>query len=167
MTTLALQPIRVGTASASTLHAADLGKTIFVDGAGYRLVRASANITAAANKVVIYTDTGAAQTVNVTTTASAVALAGVIPAGQVGSTGTTTILSGDYFYVQISGIATPIVTASAVAAGTGLATNTTSGEGAAVDATFAATEFGATYAVLLVASSGTSQPTRARLVNLI
>lgn len=166
MTTIALQPIRVGTASASALHAADLGKTIFVDGAGYRLVRASANITTAANKVVIYADS-AAQTVNVTTTAVSPAVAGVIPAGQVGSTGTTTILSGDYFYVQVSGIATPIVTASGVAAGTAVTTHTTSGEAVAVGTTFAAITVGVVFAALLVASSGTSQPTRARLINLI
>ena len=166
MTTIALQPIRVGTAAVSANHAADLGKTIFVDGAGYRLVRAAAAISTAANKVCIYTDS-ATQTVNVTTSAVAVGVAGVIPAGQIGSTGTTTINSGDYFFIQVAGISTPIVTASGVAAGTGLTTHTTSGEAVAISATFSAVALGAAFAVLLVASSGTSQPTRAKLINLI
>ena len=159
--------INVGTASASAVHAADLGKIIFLDGKGYRLVRANAAISAAANRVVVRTaGTAGTWTVNTTISPSSPLVAGVIPPGQVGSDGSSGLVSGDYFYVQVSGEATPIITTNALAAGTGIVTDTTAGQGAAVSATYAATTQGTVYASLLVASV-TNSATQAKLHNLL
>lgn len=156
-----------GAASSSVpgVHHADLGKLVVVNGNTYRLVRANAAISAAANKVVIRT-AATANTVNTTTTANSPLVAGVIPAGQTGSDGSTGLLAGDYFYVQVGGIATPIVNTGSVAAGTGMTTFTDAGECDAVSATFAATTPGVVFATLLAASTANTA-TSAKLVNLI
>jgi hypothetical protein len=252
MATLLNSPIRLGTASSRTEHYADLGKLIFVDGNGYRLVRAPVAISSAANSVVIHPNitgaviggpsgagtavtisasggaagqavittaattgvtvgqyisgagiptvpggvyvvavvastsvtisanltatatgtytftTGVQHMVTTTTTAAATTPAGVIVPGQVGSTGSTSILAGDFFFLQVSGLAFPRITATAVAAGTGLTTHTTSGECAAVSATYAATTQGALVGYTLMTGSGSaSQPTATQLVGLI
>jgi len=156
-------PITVGTASANAIHAGDLGKLVLLEGKMYRVVKANAAIAAAANKVVVRTaGTADTWTVNVTITAALCTVAGVIPPGQLGSTGTTGLISGDYFLVQVSGEATPIITTNALAIGTGITTGTTAGEGVAVSSTYAVTTHAAIYAVLLVASV-TGSPTQASL----
>jgi hypothetical protein len=142
---------------------AEYGKLRWIDGKAYRLVKANAAIAAAANKVVVKTaGTANTWTVNTTTSSAAQLVAGVIPAGQVGSDGSTGLVSGDYFLVQVAGEATPIITTNALAAGTGIVTDTTAGQGATVSATYAATTQGAIYAILNVASV-TNSPTVARL----
>jgi len=160
-----LPAIDIGTASANAAHAADLGKLVVVNGNTYRLVRANAAIAAAANKVVVRT-AATANTVNTTTSASSALVCGVIPAGQTGSDGSTGLVSGDYFYVQVAGLATPIITTNALAVGTGIVTDTTAGQGAAVSATYAATTHGTIYAILTSASV-TNSATNARLVGMI
>jgi hypothetical protein len=167
MAGLTNSPITIGTASASTIHAADLGKIIFVDGKGYRLVRANAAIAAAANKVLVRTaGTDGTWTVDATASANSVLIAGVVPAGQTGSTGTTGLVSGDYFFIQVSGTATPIVVTGSVAAGTGLTTSTTSGSADAATGTYGATVPGQVFATLQVASSA-GAASAAKLVNLL
>lgn len=159
--------IEIGSASASTAHAADLGKLVVVNGKTYRLVRANAAISAAANKVVVRTAaTAGTWTINTTTSANSPLVAGVIPAGQTGSDNSTGLVSGDYFYVQVAGEATPIVNTGSVAAGTGLTTFTDAGECDAVSGTFGATTPGIVFATLLTASSANTA-TLAKLVNLI
>lgn len=161
------QSIPVGYASASANHAADLGKTVFVDGKTYRLVKANAAIATAANKVLVRTaGTAGTWTVNTTTSANSALVAGVVPPGQVGSDGSTGLLSGDYFLIQVGGEATPIVNTGSVAVGTGLTTHTDAGECDAVSGTFAATTPGVVFATLLVASTANTA-TQAKLVNLI
>lgn len=160
-----LPSIEIGTASASSVHAADLGKLVVVNGNTYRLVRANAAIATAANKVVVRT-AATANTVNTTTSAASALVCGVIPANQTGSDGSTGLVSGDYFYVQVGGVATPIVNTGSVAVGTGLVTHTDAGECDAIDATFAATDPGTVFATLLAASTANTA-TAAKLVNLI
>lgn len=160
--------ITIGTASANAAHAADLGKLVTVNGKTYRLVKANAAISAAANKVLARTaGTAGTWTVDTTTTANNALVAGVVPAGQTGSTGTTGLVSGDYFYIQVAGEATPLIHTTATAVSTGLSTATTAGTCDAVSGTFAATTPGAVFAVVLVASSGADAATQCRLVNLI
>lgn len=129
-------------------------------------VTISASLTATASGT--YTVTNTNYLCTTTTTAASPAVAGVVPAGQVGSTGTTSLIAGDFFYIQVGGIATPIITATGVAAGTGLTTGTTAGECAAVSATYAATTPGALFAATIQTGSGVaSTATPARLQNLI
>lgn len=100
-------PIAIGTASANAIHAADLGKVFWNDGKAYRVVKAEAAIAAAAKLVVSTTLSSGVPTWIVdlpgTTGASVSTPAGVIPENQVGSTGTTGLVAGDYFVVQVSG----------------------------------------------------------------
>jgi hypothetical protein len=101
--------IVIGTASARAEHSADLGKLILVDGKLYRLVKAAVAISAAA-KLVVSTALSSGVPTWVVKLAGATGYsvstpAGVVPAGQTGSTGTTAIQAGDYFYVQVSGAA--------------------------------------------------------------
>lgn len=246
-------PIRIGTASSRTEHAADLGKIIFVDGNGYRLVRAPVAISSAANSVLVHPNitgatgiTGAgvattisatggaagqtvittASTTNVTvgqyisgvgipvvaggvyvvavsantsvtisanltatasgtytfttgighhvvatTTAASLGVAGVVPNGQVGSSGSSSILAGDFFFVQVSGIAFPRITGTSTAAGSALTTHTTSGEAVVVTiaaGAYTTTMAGAIFGNTLQTGFGTaSQPTMTKLIGLL
>jgi hypothetical protein len=100
----------VGTASAATDLANQLGNVFLApDGKQYRLVKAGAAISAAGTLVV-----STALSSNIPTWAvdlagktgySVSTAAGVVPKGQTGSTGTTGLVSGDYFLVQVSGLA--------------------------------------------------------------
>jgi hypothetical protein len=100
----------VGTASTATDLASHLGNVVrFADGKEYRLVKAQEAIASAANKVVSTALSSGAPTWVVDlagTTGCAVGNpAGVVPTGQVGSTGTSTVQANDYFLVQVSGTA--------------------------------------------------------------
>lgn len=119
----------VGTASASTLNAADLGKIYWQNGRGYRLLKATNAIAACARKVVVSAVSGGAFTwsCDVSTTANDTTVAAIIPSNQVGSSGTTGLLAGDYFYGQVSGITTGI-SAAAIAANVPVGTSTTGGK---------------------------------------
>lgn len=112
--------INIGTASANACHAADLGKVIWNDGKAYRLVKMEAALSAAASKLLsTLLSSGVATWVcdlPGTTGASVLTPAGVIPAGQKGSTGTTGLLAGDYLYVQVSGPC-KVISAGTFAAG--------------------------------------------------
>jgi hypothetical protein len=162
-------PLPIGVADAATQWATFLGKTFESGGNTYRLVKAAGAITAAANKVLVTTVTSHAPvwTVNTTTSANSALVAGVVPAGQTGSDGTTGLLSGDYFLIQCGGIATPLCHTTAVAISTGLATSTTAGSADAVSGTFAATTPGAVFAYLLEATSGVDAVAAARLTGLV
>lgn len=163
-----MTPIAVGSADAASQFSTFLGKVFEVGGVRYRLVKAAAAISAAANKVLVtsISSHAAAWTVNTTTSANSALVAGVVPSGQLGSDGSTGLLSGDYFLIQVSGVATPLCHTTAVAASTGLATSTTAGSADAVSGTFAATTPGAVFAVLLEATSGVDAVAAARLVGL-
>jgi hypothetical protein len=109
----------VGKASAATDLANHLGDKVEVGKLTYRLVQAGAAIAAAEKKVVCtklssgvptwVVDVGGASGASVSTPT------GVIPVGQTGSTGTTGIVSGDYFLVQISGAAKCLAAATLAA----------------------------------------------------
>lgn len=123
-------PLPIGTAAASGAHLArDLGKVYFVNGKGYRLVKAAAAIAAAAKKVLITADSGGAPTwaVNTTTTANSANVAGVVPSGQTGSSGTTGLLENDYFLIQVSG-SCDVISADAIAENGLVGTSTTAGK---------------------------------------
>lgn len=115
------QNVVVGTASANSAHAADLGKTVFADGKYYKLVKASATIATAASRGLQVAFTAGVPTWSVAipsfTTANDIVF---VPAGQVGSTNTTSLISGDYFLAQVSGPGTGIAadTAATLAIGT-------------------------------------------------
>lgn len=163
-------PLAVGVADSATQWSTFLGKLFEVNGNIYRMVKASANISSAANKVLVLpaiSSHATAWTVNTTTTANSQLVAGVVPSGQTGSDGSTGLVSGDYFLIQVGGIATPLCHTTAVAASTGLATSTTAGSADAVSGTFAATTPGAVFAYLLEATSGADAVAAARLTGLI
>jgi hypothetical protein len=129
----------VGTASAATDLAQHLGQIVETNGGlkKYRLVKAGAAIAAAAEMILVGAASGGAYTwaVDTTTTANSYLALGTVPAGQKGSTGTTGLVSGDYFLLQIYGPAT-VTSAAAIAAGGLVGTSTTAGK--ADDATVAA-----------------------------
>jgi hypothetical protein len=108
--------IAIGSASARAEHKADLGKTITVEGKTYRLVKAGAAIAAASGMLLVTALSGGLPTyaVNTSVTAKDPLIVGVVPIGQVGSTGTTGLVSGDYFYIQVSGFAQVKCTAGTV-----------------------------------------------------
>ena len=147
-------PLAIGRASADARLAADLGKVYWFNGRAYRLCRAAAAISAAASKVVVTAVSSGVRTwvANTTTTANNSLVAGVIPAGQTGSDGSTGLLANDYFLVVCSGDATLITVTASTAIGTGLVTTTTAGSADPVSATFAATTPGAVFAVLTATS---------------
>lgn len=96
--------IKIGTASASAVHAADLGKIIFLDGKTYRMCKAGAAVATAASKVLSVTITAGVPTWVVQPGLTPIVNDFVVvPEGQTGSTGTTGLVSGDYFYAQVSG----------------------------------------------------------------
>lgn len=124
-------PINPGTASSNACHKSDLGKSWVVGGITYRMLKAGATIATASKKVVIHALTTGQATfsVDTTTTASSYLVAGVIPSGQVGSTGTTSLISGDYFLAIVGGINIPVVTNSAtLVAGEQVGTATDAGQ---------------------------------------
>jgi len=97
------------------------------DGKQYVLVATSAAIAAAASKGVAYSN-AAATTVNVSTTAADPKVAGVIPAGLDTVSATAgTLDSGDIFWLQTGGIATPL-SAAAIANGAAVGLSTTAGK---------------------------------------
>jgi hypothetical protein len=112
-------------------HAAVLGKVIWVGGKAFRLVLAAEDITAAASKVVSTELSSGVPTWAVdlagTTGASVSTPAGVVPAGQVGSTGTANLIAGDYFYAQVSG-AVKCVSGGTLAAFDGVGATSTAGK---------------------------------------
>lgn len=164
-----LLPMAVGVADSASQWATFLGKTFESNGNVYRLVKASSSISAAANKVLVTTISSHAPSWTVTTTTSAdsALVAGVVPAGQTGSDGTSALASGDYFLIQVAGVCTPLVHTTATAASTGLSTCSTAGSCDPISGTFAATTPGATFAYTLEASSGADAATACRLVGLI
>lgn len=118
-------PINVGTASAKSEHAADLGKLIFINGKGYRVCKVGTSaITTAAKKVVVSALDASGQPTWVVALPGAQEYEGnyflVVPAGQVGTGSTTTTLAaGDYFLAQVSGPTELLCNTSAgIAAGT-------------------------------------------------
>jgi hypothetical protein len=123
-------PFPIGTASTATALAADLGKVYFWNGNGYRLVKASTTIALAASQVLVTALSSGVPTWAVTTTdtANLWTVAGVVPVGQTGTGATTTsLISGDYFLIQISG-PTKCVSAAAIANGGLVGTSTTAGK---------------------------------------
>lgn len=93
-----------GQASANAMNAANLGKRIVSDGKIYVLAKAAAAIADAAGKAVETAYVAGFPNWNVDIPASAVSCGfGIIPSNQVGSTGTTGLVSGDYFLLQVSG----------------------------------------------------------------
>jgi hypothetical protein len=115
------QNIVAGTASASGNHAPDLGRIVFANGKIYRVCKAAATIANAASRGVqtAYSSGVPTWIVNLPSynTVNDVMF---VPAGQAGSTGTTSLISGDYFLAIVSGPATGIAadTAATLAIGT-------------------------------------------------
>lgn len=150
--------IVIGTATARAVP--DLGRTIEVDGKRYRLVKAAATIASVSGMVLVSALSGGQPTwnVNTTTTVNDQTVAGIVPVGQVGSTGTTSIQSGDYFYIQIAGPAQVKCTAGTVA-GDLVAASGTAGSVAttltAAATTFAAGTFKGVVGTALEAVAGT------------
>jgi hypothetical protein len=152
-------PIPVGAASAKAAHKKDIGKLYVLGGKMFRLSKMGTALAAAEKKVLVTGVTAGVptNTVDTTTSAANVLVAGVVPEGQKGSDGSTGLLAGDYFLLQVSGPAKLLTVTASVAIGTGLTTSTTAGSADGVDATYAATEFGAVFATLLETSlAGTS-----------
>jgi hypothetical protein len=129
----------VGAASTATDLANHLGQIVETDGGlkKYRLVQAAGAISAAAEKILVSAASAGAFTwqANTSTTANDYLAIGVVPTGQKGSTGTTGLVSGDYFLIQIYGPAA-VTSAGAIAAGGLVGCSTTAGK--ADDATVAA-----------------------------
>jgi hypothetical protein len=151
----------VGTASAATDLANQLGNVFHAaDGKSYRLVKASAAMAACASLAVATEVSSGAPTWVVNfpgqSGASIYAPVGIIPVGQVGSTGTTGLLAGDYFLVQIGGV-TKHITASSVALGDAIGATGTAGKG---DNT---TTLGLVYAVALEAATAADTAVDVRL----
>lgn len=75
------------------------------DGKTYRLCKANGAVAAAASKVVQSSLLSGVPTwqMSISTTAYKQRVRAVVPAGQVGSTGTTGLIDGDYFLAQVSG----------------------------------------------------------------
>lgn len=94
-----------GQASTATDLAGQLGNIyIGADGKIYRLVKAGATIATAASLGLKVGITAGVHDWTVTVPSAATTADVVfVPAGQVGSTGTTSLISGDYFMAQVSG----------------------------------------------------------------
>jgi hypothetical protein len=125
----------VNSVSTDTNLEAALGERVpGPNGTELMLVKASANITTAAKKILVFTDADATE-VSTSTTASDALVAGIVPAGITTISATAGRIDlGNYFYVVVSGVATAI-SAAAVAAGVPVGTSTTAGK--ADDATIA------------------------------
>jgi len=141
MSTVNLPAIPIGTASTSSSLAALLGQQVELGNNTYRLVKASADIANAAGAVCNTTIVTSAPSWLVAASSTAIdpLAVGIIPQGQVGSGSTsTTVYSGEYFYIQTAGI-TKVKTAGTIAASTGLTAGSVAlGQAAAVSATYAA-----------------------------
>lgn len=97
-------PITPGTASANAAHKADLGKVVFANGKIYIVAKLVTTLADAGGRGVVTEFVLGAPTWNVDLPANAQGYGfGVIPKGQKGSTGTTSLLAGDYFLLQVSG----------------------------------------------------------------
>lgn len=148
--------IPVGQASAATDLAFHLGQRYQKpSGEMYVLCKAANAIATCASKVLVTAVSSGVPTyvVDTTTTAASALVIGVVPAGQTGSTGTTGLLSGDYFWVQIGGPSKVITITGSTTIGSGLVTTTTAGKADPIDATFAATDPGTVFATLTEASN--------------
>lgn len=170
------QPLRVGIGYAATDLANFLGSQyeFNVDlGSGlkvtrrYVLAKAAAAIATASSKVLVTAVSSGVPTwvVNTTTSAANGLVAGVVPESFVGSDGSTGLVSGDYFLLQIGGHAKVITVTGATAIGVGLITSTTAGQADPIDATFAAADFGTVFATLLE-SANAGAASDVRLVRL-
>lgn len=148
--------IPIGQASAATDLAFHLGQS-HTDSQNrvYVLCKAAAAIATCASKVLVTAVSSGVPTFNVNTTTSANngLVIGVVPAGQTGSDGSTGLVSGDYFWVQVGGYSKVITITGSTAVGTGLVTTTTAGKADPVSATYAATTQGAIFGTLLEASN--------------
>lgn len=122
-------PLSVGEASSNAKLAADLGKIYWQDGKGYRLCKAGAALASARRQTLVTAASSNVPTwvVNTSTTASDVAVVGVVPATQTDSAGASGLLSGDYFLIQCSGPCT-VISAAAIAAGAAVGCSTTAGK---------------------------------------
>jgi hypothetical protein len=120
-------PITPGTASANAAHKADLGKVVFANGKIYVVAKNTTLLADAGGRGVVTEFVAGAPTWNVALPANPQGFGfGVIPKGQKGSTGTTSLLANDYFLLQISGPCTILVANTLVGATTpqpGLAVN--------------------------------------------
>lgn len=138
MTTLSLFKSTQVYASTDLDAANSVGEVFREGGKFYRIVQAAANISAAAEKILVTAVSSGVATwsVNTTTTANNYLAAGVVPANisTISSTAGQ-IDSGSYFALQISGVAS-VTSAAAIAAGGLVGTSTTAGK--ADDATVAA-----------------------------
>lgn len=93
-------PIAVGTASTNAVHANDLGKLVLLDGKAYRVCYNTATLANAAGRGLVTARTSGVATWNValsTNTSGTTEDLVFVPDGQVGSTGTTSLIAGDYF----------------------------------------------------------------------
>lgn len=100
----------------------ELGKLRFVDGKGYRLCKAGADITTAPKKVLVSAISSGQPTWVVSLGGASTAYIQkwrvVVPSNQVGSGSTsTTLVTGDYFYGQVSGPCTLLSNAAITAGG--------------------------------------------------
>lgn len=156
MSTVNLPAIPIGTSSTASALAGLLGQEVVLDNKTYRLVKASADIANAAGAVCKTTIVGnnVSWLAEATQTAIDPLAVGIIPQGQVGSGSTsTTVYSGEYFYIQTAGI-TKVKTAGTIAASTGLTAGSVAlGQAAAVSATYAAVTAGAIIATVLESSA--------------
>lgn len=126
----AILPFAVGKADAGTYLAASLGNLYEVDGKIYRLCKNGASLASAAQKTVVTAVSSGVPTwvTAVSTTANDYLVAGVIPAGQVGTGATTTTLAADdYFLLQVSGQC-KIISAGAITAGVPVGCSATAGK---------------------------------------
>jgi hypothetical protein len=97
-------PITPGTASANAAHKADLGKVVFANGKIYVVAKLTTTLADAGGRGVVTEFVSGAPTWNVDLPSNAQGFAfGVIPKGQKGSTGTSSLIAGDYFLLQVSG----------------------------------------------------------------
>jgi hypothetical protein len=121
------------------------------NGTTLKLVKAAADLAAAAKQILVFTDADAT-TVNTSTTASDALVAGIVPAEiQTNSATAGQIDTGTYFYVVVEGVATAI-SADAVAAGVPVGTSTAAGK--VDDATIAV---GGAAGVALEAAAGADE----------
>lgn len=155
--------IDIGTASANAEMAPDIGRLFIANGKVYRLVKAANAITAAAKKTLVTAVSSGNPTwvVDVSTTANDYLVAGVVPVGQTGSSGTTGLLAGDYFYLQVGGPALCIA-AAAITAGKPVGCSTTAGK--VDDASVVAAE--GSMGTSLVAATNADDPVYVRLTGL-
>jgi hypothetical protein len=149
-------PFPVGTAT-TKVDAALVGQKFESAGKLYRLVKVVHAIGTCSKLVCSHVMSAGVPTWTVelagTNSTTLNQIAGVIPVGQTGSDGSAGLLAGDYFLVQIGGVAS-VVTASSVAIDDGLAAVSTAGK---VDnSTTAVAVFGQVTAAATAANSSVS-----------